>query len=106
MSFITVLMTTASEDEAVKIVRKLLEAKLIACANIIERVHSIFWWHGAIKDSHEAMVLMKTRSKLIGNLMKTVKMLHSYEVPEIIALPIVDGAPLYLDWVKSSTRKV
>jgi len=52
------------------------------------------------------MVIMKTRSKLIGNLMKTVKTLHSYEVPEIIALPIVDGAPSYLDCVKSATRKV
>ena len=106
MSFITVLMTTASEDEAVKIVRKLLEEKLIACANIIEKVHSMFWWHGSIEDSYEAMVIMKTHSKLFNDLMKTVKKLHSYEVPEIIALSIVDGAPLYLDWVKSSTRKV
>lgn len=106
MLFITVLMTTASEDEAIKIVRQLLEEKLIACANIIEGVHSIFWWHGSIKDSREAMVVMKTRSKLIGKLMRTVKLLHSYEVPEIIVLPIVDGAPSYLDWVKSSIRKV
>ena len=106
MPFITVLMTTASEDEAIKIVQQLLDEKLIACANIIEGVHSIFWWHGSIKDSRETMVIMKTRSKLIGKLMRTVKTLHSYEVPEIIALPIVDGAPLYLDWVKSSTRKV
>jgi periplasmic divalent cation tolerance protein len=106
MSFITVLMTTASEDEAIKIVHQLLKEKLIACANIIERVHSVFWWQGSIKDSYEAMVIMKTRSKLLSNLMKTVKALHSYEVPEIIALPIVGGAPLYLGWVKSSTRKV
>lgn len=106
MSFITVLMTTASEDEAIKIVRKLLEEKLIACANIIEKVHSIFWWHGSIKDSYEAMVIMRTRSKLLGDLMKTVKALHSYEVPEIIALSIVAGSPAYLDWVKSSTREV
>lgn len=102
----TVLMTTANEDEAVKIVNKLLEERLIACANIIKEVHSIFWWQGTIKDSHEALVIMKTRSKLVDKLVKNVKKLHSYKVPEIIALPIADGSPAYLSWVKSSTQKV
>lgn len=106
MPFIVVLMTTTSENEALKIVNKLLEEKLIACANIIEKMHSRFWWHETVEDSYESLVIMKTHSKLFNKISRTVKELHSYEVPEIIALPIVRGSTSYLDWIKTSIRKV
>ncbi len=106
MPFIVVLVTTPSENEALKIVNKLLEEKLIACANIIEKVHSKFWWHKKVEDSYESLVIMKTHSKLFNELTRTVKKLHSYEVPEIIALSIAQGSASYLDWIRASIRKV
>jgi len=106
MPYVMVLTTVANEGEAVKIVRKLLNEKLIACANIVKGVHSIFWWKGTVESSDEVLVLMKTHSKLLDDLMKTTKKLHSYEVPEIIVLPIKTGHPPYLRWIKSSIRKV
>lgn len=106
MSFIVVLTTVANEREAAKIARALLKAKLVACANIVKDVRSLFWWQGTIEESREVLVIMKTNSKLLNDLMNAIKKLHRYEVPEIVALPIKRGFPLYLDWVKSSIRKV
>ena len=106
MPYVVVLITVASEREANKIVRKLLSAKLIACANIVKGVRSIFWWKGNIESSNEFLVLMKTHSKLINDIIKVTKKLHSYEVPEIIVLPIETGYSPYLRWIKSSIRKV
>jgi periplasmic divalent cation tolerance protein len=106
MPYVVVLITVASEGEAAKIVRKLLNEKLIACANIVKGIHSIFWWKGTIESSNEVLVLMKTHSKLINDLIKATKKLHSYEVPEIIVLPIKTGYAPYLRWITSSIRKV
>ena len=83
---IIVMVTTASKEEAETIAQRLLEAKLIACANIIGPVHSRFLWSGKIDRAEEYLVLMKSRKDLFGVLSQSVKALHSYEVPEIIAL--------------------
>ena len=97
--FILVLVTTASKDEAEKIVQKLLEDKLIACANIINPVTSYFHWSGKIDCAEECLIVMKSRMDLFGELVECVKGLHSYEVPEILALPIVAGSEAYLGWM-------
>ena len=93
------MVTTASKAEAETIAQRLLEAKLIACANIIGPIESHFHWSGKIDKAEEYLVFMKSRKDLFGKLAETVKASHSYEVPEIIALPIVDGSKPYLNWL-------
>ncbi len=100
-SYIVVMVTTATKKEAEKIARSLLEARLIACANILGPVASHFHWSGKIESAEEYMMLMKTKSGVFEAVAEKVRSLHSYEVPEIIALPIVKGSKAYVDWLGS-----
>lgn len=102
MTNIMVFMTTATKQEAQKIVRSLLDKHFIACANIIGPVDSEFWWQGKIDKAKEFLVLMKSDEKLFEKLSKTIKDIHSYEIPEILALPIVRGWAPYLEWLNST----
>ena len=106
MSYLIVFMTAPNREEAVKIVRTLLEEKLIACSNIIDPVSSFFCWQGKIEEEKEVLVIMKSHKNLFKKLSKRVTDLHSYDVPEILALPIVDGSPSYLDWIKTCLKPV
>ncbi len=103
--FIIVLVTTKDKAEAEKISQTLLAEKLIACANIISPVASCFLWQGKVDRAEECLVVMKTRKGLFGELSLCVKALHSYEVPEVLALPIVDGSEAYLSWLSSAIRQ-
>jgi periplasmic divalent cation tolerance protein len=105
MSYIIVLMTAATREEAENITRNLLDQKLIACANIIGPVSSLFWWENRISQENEFLVLMKSHSEHFEKLATTIKQMHSYEVPEIIAVPITRGEPSYLEWLSRSLRK-
>ncbi len=98
------LVTTSSKQEAEKISQNLLEAKLIACANIVGPVASHFHWGGKVEQAEEFLVLMKSRRDLFDQLAEAVTKLHSYEVPEILALSIVAGSKAYLDWLGSSLK--
>ncbi len=100
--YIVVLVTAKDKKEAEKIARGLLKAKLIACANIAEGVQSLFWWQGKIDSSQEVLLVLKTKKILFKKVMTKVKSLHSYQTPEIIALPIVAGSEDYLSWINSS----
>ncbi len=102
--FILVLVTTANQTEAEKISQTLLQEKLIACANIINPVSSHFHWLGKIDTVEECLVLMKSRLDLFSDLSKRVGELHSYEIPEVLALPILDGADSYLDWMRKTLK--
>jgi periplasmic divalent cation tolerance protein len=106
MSYLIVFMTAPNREEAVKIVRNLLEEKLIACGNILDPVHSIFWWKGKIEEEKEVLVLMKSQENLFKKLSKRVTELHSYDVPEILAIPIVEGSQAYLDWMRACLEPV
>jgi periplasmic divalent cation tolerance protein len=97
--YVIVIVTTASKQEAEKIAHHLLKKKLIACANIIGPVSSLFRWSGKIEKAEEYLIFMKSRKDLFDKLSETVKTLHSYEVPEILVLPVVDGLKAYLDWL-------
>jgi len=99
---IVVLITSKDKKEAEKIARGLLEAKLIACANIIDGIQSLFWWQGKIDSSKEVLLVIKTKNILFKKVSTKVKFLHSYQTPEIIALPIVHGSKDYLGWINSS----
>jgi periplasmic divalent cation tolerance protein len=103
-SYIIIIVTTAGEEEAETIVQRLLEARLIACANIVGPVHSRFRWSGKIEKAEEYLIIMKSRKDLFEKLSETVKTLHSYEVPEILALPVVEGSKAYMDWLGSCLR--
>lgn len=105
-SHIVVIMTAADKGEAVKIVRHLLSERLIACANIVGPVFSLFWWDGKIDEADEFLVFMKSKKELFKRLSEKAKEIHSYQVPEIIALPIIEGLPSYLDWLGSSLQSV
>ncbi len=106
MSYNIVLMTASTKEEAVRIVRALLEERLIACANIMDHVSSFFWWQGKIEEEKEVLVIMKSHESLFKKLSQRVMELHSYDTPEILALPIVNGSPSYLDWMKACLELV
>jgi len=106
MSYIIVLMTASNKEEAIKIVRILLEEKLIACANMIEAISSFYWWKGKIQEDKEVLVIMKSNKNLFKNLSSRIMKLHSYDIPEILAIPIVDGSSSYLDWMKTYLEPV
>ena len=106
MPYNIVIMTAPNKEEAVKIVRTLLEERLIACANIVDSVSSFFWWQEKIEEEKEVLVLMKSHESLFKKLSKRVNELHSYDIPEILALPVVEGSQSYLDWMKASLEPV
>jgi periplasmic divalent cation tolerance protein len=99
-------MTASSKEEAKKIVNVLLEERVIACANIIDNVSSFFWWQMKIEEEKEVLVIMKSHERLFEKLSLRAAELHSYDVPEILALPIVEGSPSYLDWMKDCLEPV
>lgn len=103
--YLVVLITTSCKKEAEKIARILLEDRLAACINIVEKLNSFFWWQGKIDKAEESLLIIKTKKALFSQLVKRVKTIHSYTVPEIIALPIVKGERNYLEWLDESLRK-
>lgn len=102
--FIVVLVTAKNKREANRIAKVLVEEKLIACANIVTNVESIFRWQGKLDKLKEVLLILKTKKKNFQKLSKIIQKLHSYETPEIIALPIVLGQTDYLKWMDESTR--
>ena len=100
---IIVFITAYSEDEAVKISKALVEDRLAGCVNIIKDIRSIYNWEGKIEDEAEVLMIAKTQKHLFDSLRKRVKELHSYTVPEIIAMPIVEGSEDYLKWLREVT---
>jgi len=101
---IIVLVTCGSEEEAVKISNALVEERLAACVNLISPVRSVYRWEEKIWDEKEWLLIIKTQRKRFQEIETRVKSLHSYSVPEIIALPIIAGSSSYLDWLAEMTR--
>ena len=102
--FIVVLVTCGSEEEALKIANALVEEHLAACVNLVSPIRSIYRWEGKIWDEKEWLLIIKTQKKRFQELEKKVKSLHSYSIPEIIGLPIVEGSSSYLNWIKENTK--
>ena len=97
---ILVYITTPNAEEAKKIASSLVQEKLAACANILPQISSVFYWDGALEQSNEALLLLKTSQEKFAALQQRVKELHSYELPCIVALPLSAGLPEYLNWIK------
>lgn len=99
---IVVFVTASNKKEAVKIAQGLIEKKLAACVNIIERIESFFRWKGKAERSSETLLIIKSQKKMLDKIIRHVKSAHSYEVPEIIALPITGADKNYLRWIDES----
>jgi periplasmic divalent cation tolerance protein len=100
-----VYITAGSAEEARKIGRALVEARLAACVNLLEPMKSIYWWNDTIQESQEAVLIAKTTSLMVPELIQQVKRLHSYENPCIVALPVEFGSMAFLDWIHKETEK-
>ena len=99
-----VYMTARDEDEARRIGRALVEERLAACANILTSMESFYWWEGKLQQEREAVLIVKTRAALVPGVVSRVQQLHSYSVPCVVSLPILDGNPEFLRWVEAETR--
>lgn len=100
------ILSTACSDqqEADRIARALVESELAACVNIIPGARSIYRWKGKVEATDEVLLLIKTEERLAGEVEKTITALHSYELPEILALKVTGGSERYLDWLQTSLR--
>jgi len=96
----SVVFVTAPPDEATALARALVDESLAACVNIVPAVRSLYRWKGGICDDEESLLIIKTDSGRFEELKERIERLHSYEVPEVIALPVVAGAPRYLAWLQ------
>ncbi|MFC2019988.1 divalent-cation tolerance protein CutA [Chloroflexota bacterium] len=103
--YIVVLITCSSSGEAERISRALLEGKQVACVNNMPGVSSLFWWQGSLDSSQENLLIAKTRATRLPEIIRLVEEIHSYDVPEIIALPIIGGNQDYLDWIDSIVKE-
>jgi periplasmic divalent cation tolerance protein len=99
---ILVISTVKDIDEGKRIIDTLLNEHLIACGNIIPNITSIFFWKNNKEEINEAMIFLKTKEEKFHILIKKIKEIHSYEIPEIIAIPITYGNPEYLKWIEES----
>ena len=104
MDAIVVLVTTSSEEEATRLGKLLVEQQFVACVNILHNMKSIFRWEGKVSEEEECLMILKTKMPIFKDLEKTIIAQHSYEVPEIIALPIEAGSQTYLSWIYDMTR--
>ncbi|MCX7846090.1 MAG: divalent-cation tolerance protein CutA [Dictyoglomaceae bacterium] len=101
---ILVITTVKNEEEAERIINLLLDEKLIACGNIISKVKSLFFWKNSKEEVEECILFLKTNEDKFPILIRKLKENHSYELPEIIAIPINLGDPLYIKWVEDSLK--
>jgi periplasmic divalent cation tolerance protein len=102
---IVILITASSKKEARSIAELLLEQRKAACINIVSGIDSKFWWKGKIDSSRESLLIIKTRASMFPKIIELVKTVHSYEVPEIIALPIIGGNDDYLKWIDTEVKE-
>jgi periplasmic divalent cation tolerance protein len=103
---IVVFITAANNKEAKHIAHRLIKNKLAACVNIVDEIESFFCWKGKVDQVKEALLIIKSKREKLAKIIKLVKSLHSYEVPEIIALPIIAGYKPYLKWIDESLSKL
>ena len=103
MTQILVYVTTASRDEAATISKTIISERLAACANILGAMESVYWWDGVVQSEQEVLIFLKTKSELLEALIARITALHSYACPCVVALPITDGNPHFLNWIDKET---
>ena len=103
-AYIVLFITTATTNEAQRISKVLLEQRKVACVNIVPSVSSLFWWENKLDSAHESLLIVKTKASLLNEVVRLVREIHSYDIPEIIALPIVGGNQDYLEWIGKEVK--
>jgi periplasmic divalent cation tolerance protein len=101
--YVQVFTTVEKREDADRIASTVVNRRLAACAQILGPIHSTYWWKGKVEEAGEWLLMMKTRQDLFSALEKEIRTIHPYEVPEIIALPIVAGSESYLKWIEEET---
>ncbi|GAB6075875.1 divalent-cation tolerance protein CutA [Desulfurobacterium crinifex] len=102
--FIQVFTTTDKKEEAEKITKVLIEKRLAVCVQIVGPIESTYWWNGNIETAKEWLILIKSEKRLYKEIERVIKENHSYQVPEILAVPVTAGNPDYLRWLKNELR--
>jgi periplasmic divalent cation tolerance protein len=103
--YIQVFTTVEKREDADRIASHVVNQRVAACVQIVGPIHSTYWWKGKVEQAGEWLCVMKTRQDLFPALEREIKNLHPYEVPEIVALPIVAGSKSYLQWIEEETKK-
>ena len=103
-SYIIVFVTCSSTEEAENIAVTLVKKRVAACGNIVPGIRSVFWWKNSLEHEQEVLLMLKSRADLFPKIEDVVNAFHSYEVPEIIAIPIAAGSDAYLTWLEHETR--
>ena len=103
--YIQVFVTTDKKEDAEKIARVLVEDRMAGCTQIVGPIVSTYWWKGNIETAEEWLCLIKSKKSLYQKIEKVVKEMHTYETPEIIAIPIVDGSKDYFEWLENEVKK-
>jgi periplasmic divalent cation tolerance protein len=101
---VVVLVTTGGQEEAETLSRSLLDDRLCACVTIVPQTTSIFRWQGSIDVARESLLVIKTTREALPALVEGVRRRHHYQVPEILAIPVIGGSPEYLDWLTAETK--
>jgi len=103
--YIQVITTVGNKEEAEKILQIVVEKRLAGCAQVIGPITSVYWWKAKIEKAEEWLCFIKSRADLYQELESTIRQVHSYENPEILAMPIINGSKGYLDWLESELKK-
>lgn len=106
MDFIVIFCTVPNKKEGKEIAKILVEKKLAACVNIVDKIESVFSWDGELCEEHEALMIIKTRKELFERVRVRIQDMHSYNVPEIIAIPVTEADGTYLSWIEHETKSI
>lgn len=104
--YVQVFTTVEKREDADRIAARAVQKRVAACAQILGPIHSLYWWKGRVEEAGEWLCVLKTRRDLFSALEQEIRSLHPYEVPEIIALPIVAGTEAYLNWIDRETSNI
>jgi len=102
--YIVIFITAANKKEADKIAEELVKSKLAACVNIVGNINSVFRWQGKLNKAEEVLLIIKSKKSKFNKIAGFVKSMHSYQVPEIISLPVISGNKDYLEWLDANIR--
>ena len=96
---VVIFITTGTDEEAQEVAKAILNNRLAVCVNIVPNINSLFWWNGTIDSEQERLLIVKSKASVLNEIAALVKEIHSYEILEILALPIIGGNPDYLNWI-------
>jgi periplasmic divalent cation tolerance protein len=102
--YVVIFIAAGTDEEAQEVAKALLKTRHAACVNIVPKINSLFWWHGDLDSAQESLLIVKSKASLVSEIVGLVKEVHSYETPEIVALPIIGGNPDYLDWIGAEAK--